>query len=1220
MGAAAVHVPVRIVNESDIPLTGQAISFGMPLPKGVLYDPAPLVVADTRGRLPLQTRVLAAWPDGSVQWLLITTRVDLPGSGEISILVSAVDGEESTTSMEPGWEVDAGPDRDRPRIFDGERVVEAAAASPTDVADDPVLFLFTAGDGGAVPVRLLYRPAEDSGGPSHFGAWSFQLEESGPLRAVVGFEGRAGDGALLRIRGTLTVHAGDPLACLRYRLVNEGAEPVNLGLVRLQVGDAGVRTTSVEAAGAHQTTAEDSADDAFTRTDTTVGGVAAGFRMALTQTWFRERFPHRVAIGASGAEADLATPAGPPLTLGPGVGVEDEVWIAFGGDDLDPASILPRLEVMASRRPVAVVDPAWVASSGALGTLAVAGPETAAYDASVDRFLQLLEEDRERSGAYGTLNFGDWIFGNGEWGNIEYDLAHAMFLQFARTGDVRYFRRGEEAAVHFMNVDVRHAWDADPDLVGLPHGHSVGHTSSHGGLHHTWLQGVLEYGLLTGNTDAIDVARSVGDWICREMDARSMLQDASPREPGWALLALTSLYRATADRKYLEACDRVFNMMYAARDDDGLLRYPTDCPEDGVLRATKPFMMGIVFEGLWEYAHICGDPRIGEFVVKAVDSMIEKMWIPEHGGFLYTDCPKEEYRGRASDVRELTGLAFAWAITGEGRHLDVARTNLEAGIAAAMKRSEVNGKAVGIHTRATPRYLAIVEKGRDAARKELALIDPERDRFEVRGWQAHYPDMDRLRRAIPMAAEQGINHFQISHHIVHDAEDLLNNPERQDQVRELARLCHRHGIQIFSWTHELNAVPDRFRRDGKVDLDDEALWDWVREKYRRFFELAPELDGLILTFHETDVPVYYDDRVLSSLSHPQRVTKLIDAIHDVCRALDKTLYVRTFIYRAEELGWVIEGIQACDPAVCVMSKCEPHDWHPYYPHNPALGRFPGRLQVVEVDLGCEYYGQSRVPYALHRYLRYRLDYALEAGARGAVTRIGRNANSILETPNELNLAVYARLLDDPYASADDLWREAIAARYGAAATELEPALTATWDIVNRVWLTQGFYFLNNHSAVPSLSYARSHVGSHSVGKWDRRFRAMEERLARPDPDLARNAMLEKAIAIEEARKALVRVQGCLARVPEGRRDELRRSFEQLDWCARLWARLADAYFAAGLWRVAPSEDRAQDVRRGVAALRGFSESVEDALGPDAQWASANLSRRFADAIETELEK
>ena len=59
------------------------------------------------------------------------------------------------------------------------------------------------------------------------------------------------------------------------------------------------------------------------------------------------------------------------------------------------------------------------------------------------------------------LNYSEWY---GErsvnWGNLEYDLAHGVLVQFLRMGDRRFFFRGEQAARHHVDVDVVHATNA----------------------------------------------------------------------------------------------------------------------------------------------------------------------------------------------------------------------------------------------------------------------------------------------------------------------------------------------------------------------------------------------------------------------------------------------------------------------------------------------------------------------------------------------------------------------------------------------------------------------------------------------------------------------------------------------------------------------------------------------------------------------------------------
>src|SRR5262245_5475074 len=63
-------VPLTI--HAPIDIAGQPVTVGVPFPRGALRDLATLRLADDIGKLvPLQTKPLARWSDGSVRWLLI---------------------------------------------------------------------------------------------------------------------------------------------------------------------------------------------------------------------------------------------------------------------------------------------------------------------------------------------------------------------------------------------------------------------------------------------------------------------------------------------------------------------------------------------------------------------------------------------------------------------------------------------------------------------------------------------------------------------------------------------------------------------------------------------------------------------------------------------------------------------------------------------------------------------------------------------------------------------------------------------------------------------------------------------------------------------------------------------------------------------------------------------------------------------------------------------
>ena len=156
-------------------------------------------------------------------------------------------------------------------------------------------------------------------------------------------------------------------------------------------------------------------------------------------------------------------------------------------------------------------------------------PGWADYNAITARNLETLLQHREAGREFGVIHFGDWY---GErtwnWGNLEYDLHHGLFLQFARTGDRRFFDQAVISARHQMDVDTIHH-HREPARVGQQWIHSVMHTAGYypkefqgmgryaaegwsDNRGHVWAGGLFDAALFTGDRRAWEVATRIADW------------------------------------------------------------------------------------------------------------------------------------------------------------------------------------------------------------------------------------------------------------------------------------------------------------------------------------------------------------------------------------------------------------------------------------------------------------------------------------------------------------------------------------------------------------------------------------------------------------------------------------------------------------------------------------------------------------------------------------
>lgn len=499
-----------------------------------------------------------------------------------------------------------------------------------------------------------------------------------------------------------------------------------------------------------------------------------------------------------------------------------------------------------------------------------------------------------------------------------------------------------------------------------------------------------------------------------------------------------------------------------------------------------------------------------------------------------------------------------------------------------------------------------------------------------RVWQFLDDDWNYLQKAIPLARRGGMNRIQLCQHVIMDIHELYKSPTKLELLRKITHLAHEHDLKVDLWTHELADVPRSLKSNGKVLINDD-LWTWMRGKYARAFELLPETDGLVLTFAESQVKVY-GDGVISELSPDQRIAKLIEVMADICREHGKTLFIRTFVYEPNELEAIRKAIELTADAVkekgnvVIMTKCVPHDWSPFYPYNPLLGNVSGLPQIVEIDLGQEYTGVSKILHCEVNYVHAVMAHCRRTGVVGAVTRVDRSRNQrALGTPNEVNLHAFNRLAHDPSLSVDALWNEWAVERYGKeAAPHVVDALKATYDITN-LTLYPLEQWIQNHSRLPNWRYATSHITFVSPAKWipSPRQELARDELLRPDWITLKKINAEKDMARELADSSLAILQ-------QGREHIQDEDFRELQRYLEFGRDVIDVFryqnlaFSATM-RYLNRVDGIGIERQSLNELRGealdyidrFSKSadvIEQRYGADAYPGNPKLARKYAEEM------
>lgn len=758
VAAFAGELKLSVEEPAGVQRAGWPVTSGVPLAQGALADAAEALLLSADGQeAPLQTAVLARWPDGSIRWLLVDFQVDLAPH------------EKKT------WILRYGPGTKRP-----------AVANPLQLATPDSHVTITTGplrlDLSAEQFRLLDAAWLDANGDGQFaddervtgaegagivltapGGRQFRadlaeakmaVEESGPLRACVLFEGThaAEQGHLLRY--VVRVHAfrGQPFVKLHYTFLNDHQDALLAQLDSLELRFSAGTANGLEylldgrsAAGGRLFQVDENRYELDGQSAgkrgagwAALAGPRAGLAVGVREFW--QNWPKALEIGSGqlrvGICPDFPTGKydGHPLleenklyyylrdgmySFKIGVARTHELWATFFGGPAN-AEGLSAFFRAAEEPLLAACEPLHVSETLALGDFPPADPSKYdGYDAWLDRALGAQLRRRLAEREFGMLNYGDW-YGERQvnWGNLEYDLAHGLFLQYLRTGDRRFFLRAEQAARHHIDVDTVHAvnphlqnpWGRAP-IVGdiwlhacnhtggyyenapLPvdRTYQMGHSTNYG---HVWVGGDLEYYYLTGDRRAWDVGVQIADAMAANCPTS---YGTHIRNLGWPLTLVLNAYEATGDAKYREAADKQWAVLKKNLDwEKGwVVRLASDhCTHPvGSTRQERetiyrdqrcwgnvPFMEGQTLCGLVRYHRLTHDPEVLRALTVGIDQMIRECWQEDVKTFRYTACPLSVKAPYGLFVLSAEAMAYEATLTGNKEHLRILREGFRAAV------------------------------------------------------------------------------------------------------------------------------------------------------------------------------------------------------------------------------------------------------------------------------------------------------------------------------------------------------------------------------------------------------------------------------------------------------------------------------------------------------------------------------------------------------------
>ena len=371
------------------------------------------------------------------------------------------------------------------------------------------------------------------------------------------------------------------------------------------------------------------------------------------------------------------------------------------------------------------------------------------------------------------------------------------------------------------------------------------------------------------------------------------------------------------------------------------------------------------------------------------------------------------------------------------------------------------------------------------------------------------------------------------------------------------------GVKSYMWHHELDlaagfnaAFPEALNEYGDVEVTHPLVKDYLVNKIKDFFEAYPKMDGIILTLHETKVPLLkLKNQKLDKIGRVKYVTEIL---YLTCKELGKELIVRPFASVAEDYEMMTRAYEEISSDLIIMDKWTQFDWSLCLPHNRFFEKIKKNPLFVEADIFGEFFGKGRLPLMLKRHITEKFEYCESHSPVGYVARIDRSGRDPFGEANEVNLAIMHAVLsgDDVDARVDEFFRE----KYGDAGSEVRSLMDPTEDILRKIIYLKGYYY-SQLSLFPKLNHCKNHFYFEMMR--DECNIVSEEWFIPPcwDRGSISAVMEEKESAVRESEKLLDKLISIKDRLSANEYEDLYRKFKNLYLAAKIWKTMTDAFYA-----------------------------------------------------------
>lgn len=369
---------------------------------------------------------------------------------------------------------------------------------------------------------------------------------------------------------------------------------------------------------------------------------------------------------------------------------------------------------------------------------------------------------------------------------------------------------------------------------------------------------------------------------------------------------------------------------------------------------------------------------------------------------------------------------------------------------------------------------------------------------------------------------------------------------------------HAAGIKTFMWHHELDlpsdfgkVYPEVLNENGDVEVSHPIVKDYLENKILDFFATYPKMDGLILTLHETKIPLLkLKNQKLSKIDRVKFVTKIL---FDTCKSLGKELVVRPFASLAEDQDMMLKAYEEISPEMYVMDKWTKYDWSLSLPDNDFFKKITGNPFLIETDIFGEYFGKGRLPIMFKEHIEHKYEHCEQFPHSGYVNRIDRNYQNPFGSVNEVNLVTMHALING--LSVEEKVEEFFQNRYGKAGKKLREIMEKTEANQKKIFYLNGYYFTQG-SYFPEANHAKNHF-FFEIMKDDCAIASNEWFIpvGWQRGELAK-ILEEKEEAVKEAAALLKEIETLQNSMAQSEYEKVWLKFKNLDYVAKIWRELA----------------------------------------------------------------